>query len=76
MSETPGISVIIPTLNRPELLIRSVESISNQTFKGEINCIVVDSSDNDKTEVAIKNFDITNKNFSLKHLRNEDSVFQ
>ena len=75
MSKAPGISVIIPTLNRPELLIRCVESINNQTFKGEINCIVVDSSDNDKTELAVKNFDITNKNFSLKYLRNEDSVF-
>ena len=75
MSKTPGISVIIPTLNRPELIIRCIESINNQTFKGEINCIVVDSSDNDKTEVAVKNFDITNKNFSLEYLRNENSVF-
>ena len=75
MSETPGISVIIPTLNRPELLIRSVESISNQTFKGEINCIVVDSSENDKTEIAIKNFDKKNENFNLEYIRNENSVF-
>ena len=52
MIERPGSSVIIPTLNRPELLIRCVESINNQTFEGEINCIVVDSSDNDKTEAV------------------------
>ena len=56
MNKTPGVSVIIPTLNRPKLVIRCVESIYNQTFKGKINCIVVDSSDNDKTELAIKNF--------------------
>ncbi len=75
MNRAPGISVIIPTLNRPELLIRCVESINNQTFKGEINCIVVDSSDNDKTELAVKNFDITNKNFSLKYLGSSYNSF-
>ena len=75
MNKTPGVSVIIPTLNRPKLVIRCVESIYNQTFKGKINCIVVDSSDNDKTELAIKNFDVKNKNFNLEYINNKNSTF-
>ena len=74
MSNSPSIAVIIPTLNRPELIERCIKSIHNQTFKGMVTCIVVDSSSDNKTEILVKNFDITNKNFQLNYLKNNESL--
>ena len=45
-----SVSIIIPTLNRPKLIQRSIDSILEQDYEGPINCIVVDSSSNNETE--------------------------
>ena len=37
----PSVSVIIPTRDRPALLLRTLESIRAQRYEGEIECIVV-----------------------------------
>lgn len=37
----PLVSVIVPTVDRPELLARAVRSIMAQDYPGEIECIVV-----------------------------------
>ena len=62
MNNNQSISVIIPTLNRPKLIKRAISSVHNQTFKGLINCIVVDSSDNHETETVVEQFNITKEN--------------
>ncbi|MDC0408577.1 glycosyltransferase family 2 protein [Flavobacteriaceae bacterium] len=50
------ISIIIATYNRPELILETLESISNQTFK-DYECIIVDDClENNKTEFVIKSF--------------------
>lgn len=41
MSVNPKITVIVPTFNRPRMLKRALESISNQSFQ-DFECIVVD----------------------------------
>ena len=38
---TPTVSVVVPTKDRPELLVRAVRAILEQQYAGEIECIVV-----------------------------------
>jgi glycosyltransferase involved in cell wall biosynthesis len=37
----PSVSVVVPTHNRPRLLLRAVESVLRQDYPGEIECVVV-----------------------------------
>jgi glycosyltransferase involved in cell wall biosynthesis len=47
-AETPAVSVVVPTRNRPELLRRAVAGILTQTYPGPVECLVVfDQSDPD-----------------------------
>jgi glycosyltransferase involved in cell wall biosynthesis len=69
------ISVIIPTVNRPNLIGRSLKSVLNQTVK-DLEVIVVDGSENDDTQRQIAIFHdkrinyIKIKNLSAAHSRN------
>lgn len=53
MSRSPVFSVIIPTFNRRDKLLRSVESVKRSTF-GDYELIVVDDGSTDGTEEAIR----------------------
>ena len=69
MLEKYGVSVIIPTYNRAELLERAVKSVQKQTYKNwEI--IVVDDGSTDNTE------DIINKinDARIKYIKNEKNL--
>ena len=47
-TETPTVSVVVPTRDRPELLRRAVTAILEQTYPGPVECLVVfDQSDPD-----------------------------
>jgi glycosyltransferase involved in cell wall biosynthesis len=37
----PNVSVVIPTHDRPELLIRAVKTVLGQDYPGEVECLVV-----------------------------------
>jgi len=74
MTLLPSISIIIPTLNRPKLVKRCIKSIHDQSFKGKINCVVVDSSFDDSTKKVVLDFNKVNKNFNLKYLKNDSSI--
>lgn len=50
-----NVSIIIPTRNRPHLIIKSIQSILSQTYQ-DFEIIVVDGSDGDDTEKVVKNF--------------------
>jgi hypothetical protein len=39
--ETPPVSVIVPTRDRPELVRRAIQSVLNQTYAGVVECVVV-----------------------------------
>lgn len=39
------VSVIIPTYNRPEPLMQSIQTVLNQTYKGNIEIIIIDDSE-------------------------------
>jgi glycosyltransferase involved in cell wall biosynthesis len=45
METSPGVSVVIPTRNRPELVLRAVRSALSQTYKNLEIVVVVDGPD-------------------------------
>ena len=56
MQNEPLVSVIIPTYNRGRLILNSVTSVLNQTYKN-IELIVVDDCSTDDTEKTVKSID-------------------
>lgn len=76
MEENEKISVIIPTYNRKDSIVQSIESVLNQTYKN-IEVIVVDDCSNDNTIEQIKkitdkrlNFYQLDKNYGACYARN------
>jgi len=71
--EYPEVTVVIPTLNRPVRVVKAIESLNNQTYKGKIKCVVVDSSQDSQTEEMIKNKKFSNSNLKVKYIKNNNS---
>jgi glycosyltransferase involved in cell wall biosynthesis len=66
------VSVIIPTVNRPNLVKRAIESVLKQSYEGEIELYIIDSSDNDKTEKLCNLFKNLKKR-KIFYIKNENS---
>lgn len=58
--ESDLISIIIPTYNRAHLIIDTLNSIINQSYKNW-ECLVIDDCSNDNTEELIKSFILKNQ---------------
>lgn len=52
METVPGVSIIIPTYNREAYILRSIESIQNQTYK-KWELIILDDGSDDGTEELV-----------------------
>lgn len=52
-TQTPLVSVIIPTYNRAALLTRSIKSVLNQSFQ-DTEIIIVDDASTDSTEAIVR----------------------
>ncbi len=68
------VSIIIPTLDRPELLKRAITSIYSQTFDDKIEIYVIDSSSTEETKLLCKNYPFM-KGRKLNYIRNNHSNF-
>ena len=55
MVENPLISIIIPVFNREKLIVRTLESVQNQTYTNW-ECIIVDDGSTDNTLNVIASF--------------------
>jgi glycosyltransferase involved in cell wall biosynthesis len=64
MVENPLISIIIPVFNREKLIVRTLESIQNQTYSNW-ECIIVDDGSTDNTLNVIKSFVDEEKRFQI-----------
>jgi len=64
----PLVSVVIPTYNRADTIIRSIESVIKQTYKN-IEIIVVDDASKDNTETVLQKY-IPLSNFKYIKLTN------
>ncbi len=58
------ISVIIPTLNRSDLLRNTLSSLASQVFDGEFEVLVVDNGSTDDTKAVVEGFKSSIKNLS------------
>ncbi|MEO6500941.1 MAG: glycosyltransferase [Jatrophihabitantaceae bacterium] len=51
----PLVTAVIPTMNRPQLLIRAVQSVIDQDYPGDIECLVVyDGTEPVEPEVRLR----------------------
>lgn len=39
--DLPSVSVVIPTVNRPDMLLRAIDSVLGQDYPGTVECVVV-----------------------------------
>ncbi len=56
MDDLPLVSIIIPTYNRQQFVLRAVQSALNQTFQ-DIEVVVVDDGSDDNTELVLGSID-------------------
>ena len=66
------VTIIIPTINRPKLLKRAINSIYEQNFKDDIEVYVIDSSTNNDTKILCENIPVK-KNRKLSYVKNNNS---
>jgi len=66
----PSVSVIIPTFNREELIVDTLDSVLNQTFENW-ECIVVDDGSTDNTKDVLEKYISTDKRFNYFSRKNE-----
>jgi glycosyltransferase involved in cell wall biosynthesis len=62
--ENPLISVIVPVFNREKILEKTLQSLTNQTFR-PFEIILVDNNSEDKSLEICNNFQLNNKDESL-----------
>ena len=51
---SPSVSVIVPTYNRRERLLRTLDSLARQTFDGELEVVVVSDGSTDGTVECVR----------------------
>ncbi len=71
MKKTPFFSVIVPTFNSEQTILRTLRSIKKQTFKN-FQVIIVDDGSTDNTVFLIKNF-IKVNNLNIMFHQKENS---
>ena len=64
MAKNPLISIIIPVFNREKLIIRTLESVKNQTYTNW-ECLIVDDGSTDNTLNVIDSFTSRDKRFQI-----------
>lgn len=65
------LSIITPTFNRYETLVRTIRSVSEQTFTS-LEHIIIDNMSNDGTEELIKKY-ISKANYPVAYIREKDT---
>jgi glycosyltransferase involved in cell wall biosynthesis len=69
----PRVSILLITYNRPRFIAQSIESALMQTYK-DWEVIIVDDSENDETEKAVKPFVMKDKRIQYFHRPQRGSI--
>jgi glycosyltransferase involved in cell wall biosynthesis len=69
ISSEPLVSVIIPTYNRAFLIVRTIDSVIQQSYKN-LEIIIVDDASNDNTKEIIQNI----KDNRIRYIRHENNL--
>lgn len=56
MNLLPNISIIIPLYNVAEYIEQCLQSVANQTYRGEIECIIIDDCGTDNSVQIVEDF--------------------
>lgn len=72
-SDSPLVSVIIPTRNRADLLLRCLEALAAQSYE-PLETIVIDDASTDETQVMISRFAVDHPDFQLTVLQNPTQI--
>lgn len=59
------ISVVIPAYNCENTIIKALDSVKNQTYKGEIEIIVINDGSKDGTQIKVENYQNENRYIHL-----------
>jgi CDP-glycerol glycerophosphotransferase len=73
---TYDISVIIPTYNVENYITEALSSIQNQTFKGNLEVIVIDDCSTDNTVKVVEEFQDNYPELSIRLLRQSKNMRQ
>lgn len=52
----PKVSIIIPCRNEEKYIVKNIDSILNQNYKGDIEILVIDGMSDDKTRVLVEEY--------------------
>lgn len=66
------VSIIIPTVNRPNLIVNALNSIYEQSYTGDIEIYVIDSSVDDSTKIKCESYENL-PNRKLTYVKNKFS---
>ncbi len=64
-------SIIVPTYNRGNIIIQTLNSVKNQTFT-DWECIIVDDGSTDNTEEMLKEYVFNDSRFQYIHQENKE----
>lgn len=73
MNSLPSVTIVIPTIDRPQGVLRAINSLNDQTYQGNIRCVVVDSSMNQETENILLSNSFSSKNLKIEYIKNHNS---
>jgi len=62
------VSVIIPTYNRPKELLKSIKTVLDQQYKGDIEIIIIDDSKESQKKIIDEKFSKTSENRIIKYI--------
>lgn len=68
-SDPPSVSIIVPTYNQPQLLLRLLDSLEKQAYPGSLEVIVVDDCSGPETAVALERWCAQDLSVPCRYLR-------
>ena len=66
------ISVIIPVFNAEKTLFSTLESVRNQTYKGDFEIILINDGSTDGSDALIKNYQVQHPELNIIYIQQDN----